>query len=184
VRGLRLSLDKPDVFNVQLRALARAAVHGNLKVMFPMVTLPSELERAKKLFNEQVDMLKASGIPCTIPALGMMVEVPAAALQIAEFKADFYSIGSNDLIQYVMAAGRDTSGLGYLQDGLNPAVLELIERVAKHGLGHAIEVSVCGEMASQAKAIPALLDVGINVLSVPASSLAWVKVELAKYGQK
>jgi phosphoenolpyruvate-protein phosphotransferase (PTS system enzyme I) len=184
MRGLRLSLAKPDVFKVQLRALARAAVHGSLKVMFPMVTLPSELEEAKQLFLEQVEILKASNVPCAIPALGMMVEVPAAALRISEFKADFFSIGSNDLIQYVMAAGRDSSGLMHLQNVLNPAVLELIERVAKHGLGQGVEVSVCGEMASQAKAIPALLNIGIKTLSVPASSLASVKVELAKYGQK
>jgi phosphoenolpyruvate-protein phosphotransferase (PTS system enzyme I) len=184
MRGLRLSLAKPDVFKVQLRALARAAVHGNLKVMFPMVTLPSELERAKQLFLEQVEILKASSIPCALPALGMMVEVPAAALRVADFASDFYSIGSNDLVQYVMAAGRDTSGLAHLQNGLNPAVLELIERVAKHGLSHHAEVSVCGEMASQAKAIPALLDIGIRALSVPASSLAAVKMEIGKYGQK
>jgi phosphoenolpyruvate-protein phosphotransferase (PTS system enzyme I) len=184
MRGLRLSLAKPDVFKVQLRALARAAVHGNLKVMFPMVTLPSELEQAKQLFLGQVEMLKASSIPCVLPALGMMVEVPAAALRVADFASDFYSIGSNDLVQYVMAAGRDTSGLAHLQNSLNPAVLELIERVAKHGLSHHAEVSVCGEMASQVKAIPALLDTGIRALSVPASSLSLVKVELANYGQK
>jgi phosphoenolpyruvate-protein phosphotransferase (PTS system enzyme I) len=184
MRGLRLSLAKPDIFKVQLRALARAAFHGQLKVMFPMVTLPSELEQAKQLFLEQIELLRASNIDCAVPALGMMVEVPAAALRIADFKADFFSVGSNDLIQYVMAAGRDTSGLAHLQDGLNPAVLELIERVAKYGLSQGIEVSVCGEMVSQAKVIPALLDIGIKTLSVLASSLAFVKVELAKYGQK
>jgi phosphoenolpyruvate-protein phosphotransferase (PTS system enzyme I) len=184
MRGLRLSLAKPDIFKVQLRALARAAFHGQLKVMFPMVTLPSELEQAKQLFLEQIELLRASNIDCAVPALGMMVEVPAAALRIADFKADFFSVGSNDLIQYVMAAGRDTSGLAHLQDGLNPAVLELIERVAKYGSSQGIEVSVCGEMASQAKVIPALLAIGIKTLSVLASSLASVKVELAKYGQK
>jgi phosphotransferase system enzyme I (PtsI) len=182
VRGLRLSLIKPDVFKVQLRALARAAVHGNLKVMFPMVTVPSELEQAKGLFQGQVESLKTANIPCAVPALGMMVEVPASALRVADFASDFYSVGSNDLIQYVMAAGRDTSGLAQLQDGLNPAVLELIERVAKHGLGHDLEVSVCGEMASQSKAIPALLECGINALSVAVSSLADVKMEIARYG--
>jgi phosphoenolpyruvate-protein phosphotransferase (PTS system enzyme I) len=181
VRGLRLSLAKPDVFKVQLRALARAAVYGNLKVMFPMVTVPSELEQAKKLFLGQVETLKTANIPCAVPLLGMMVEVPAAALRVAEFASDFYSIGSNDLIQYVMAAGRDTSGLAYLQDSLNPAVLELIERVAKHGSDHNLEVSVCGEMSSQPKAIPALLDAGIRSLSVAVSGLANVKMAIARY---
>lgn len=184
LRGLRLSLAKPDVFKVQLRALARAAVHGNLKVMFPMVSIPSELEKAKKIFQEQVDVLEREGIRARLPMLGMMVEVPAAALSVADFASDFYSIGSNDLIQYVMAAGRDTSGLAHLQDSLHPAVLELIERVAKHGATQGLEVSVCGEMASQLKAIPALLNAGIKTLSVPAPNLGSVKVELAKYGQK
>jgi phosphoenolpyruvate-protein phosphotransferase (PTS system enzyme I) len=181
VRGLRLSLAKPDVFKVQLRALARAAVHGNLKVMFPMVTLPSELEEAKKLFQRQVEHLKAANVSCAVPALGMMVEVPASALRVADFASDFYSVGSNDLIQYVMAAGRDTSGLAQLQDGLNPAVLELIERVAKHGSGRDLEVSVCGEMASQDRAIPSLLGAGIRVLSVAVSSLGSVKMTIATY---
>jgi phosphoenolpyruvate-protein phosphotransferase (PTS system enzyme I) len=113
----------------------------------------------------------------------MMVEVPAAALRVADFASNFYSIGSNDLIQYVMAAGRDTSGLAHLQDDLNPAVLELIERVAKHGSSHNADVSVCGEMASQVKSIPALLKVGVRSLSVPVSSLASVKMAIASYGQ-
>lgn len=183
MRGLRLSLAKPDVFKVQLSALARAAVHGNLKVMFPMVTLPDELGQAKMLFREQVKVLQQKGVAAKLPTLGMMVEVPAAALNVATFDAEFFSIGSNDLVQYVMAAGRDTSGLAHLQDALNPAVLELIGRVAKHGLGQNIEVSVCGEMASQPKAIPALLDAGIKVLSVPASSLGRVKAILAMYSK-
>ncbi|MGL4610318.1 MAG: phosphoenolpyruvate--protein phosphotransferase [Trueperaceae bacterium] len=182
VRGLRLSLAKSDVFNVQLRALARVAVHGNLKVMFPMVSISSELEQAKQLFKKQVVELQNANIPCAMPKLGMMVEVPAAALTVASFDADFYSIGSNDLIQYVMAAGRDTSGLSYLQNGLNPAVLELIERVARHGTEKGLEVSVCGEMASQLNAIPALLKLGIKTLSVASSSLANVKLEISRFG--
>jgi phosphoenolpyruvate-protein phosphotransferase (PTS system enzyme I) len=182
VRGLRLSLLKSEVFKVQLRALARAAVHGNLKVMFPMVSVPSELEQAKQLFQEQVLELQQANVPCAWPQLGMMVEVPAAALRVADFASDFYSIGSNDLIQYVMAAGRDTSGLAYLQDGLNPAVLELIGRVAKHGAETGREVSVCGEMASQLAAIPSLLKLGIQTLSVTASGLAAVKLEVSRWG--
>ena len=96
VRGVRLSLRHPQVLGVQLRALARAAIGSNLKVMIPMVTLPEELERCREMLDHAVQELAREGIPAAIPTLGMMVEVPAAALAVEEFAADFYSIGSND----------------------------------------------------------------------------------------
>src|SRR4029077_7432571 len=97
VRGIRLSLTRPDLFKAQLRALARTAALGTVKVMLPMVTVPAELEAARELLRQSVEELLAAGIPARTPALGMMVEVPAAALCIDRFDADFYSIGSNDL---------------------------------------------------------------------------------------
>ncbi|HET6521104.1 MAG TPA: putative PEP-binding protein, partial [Geminicoccaceae bacterium] len=111
VRGVRLSLARPEVFRVQLRALARAAARGDLRVMLPMVTVPAELEAARRLLAEAVEGLRAGGVEAAMPRLGIMVEVPAAALAVAVFDgADFYSIGSNDLVQYVMAAARDEPG--------------------------------------------------------------------------
>ncbi|MDF0584042.1 phosphoenolpyruvate--protein phosphotransferase [Bradyrhizobium yuanmingense] len=175
VRGLRLCLARPEIFSVQLRALARAAVHGNLRVMFPMVTAPDEFECGRKLFAEIVQRLQAEGIAAMLPELGIMVEVPAAALAIATFKASFFSIGSNDLAQYVLACDRSNGALAPLMDPLHPALLELIARTAEHGRRAGTSVSLCGDMASDPRCLPALLNCGLRELSVNASALAQIK---------
>ena len=175
VRGIRLSLAHPEVFRVQLRALARAAALGPLKVMLPMVTIPAELEKARQMLQEAVDDLSASGVEAALPPVGIMVEVPAVAITIARFEAAFYSIGTNDLIQYVTASSRGAAELSRLYDALNPAVLELIARVAAHGRASGREVSVCGEMASEPGLVPHLLDAGITSLSVAPAALGRVK---------
>jgi phosphotransferase system enzyme I (PtsI) len=175
VRGLRLCLQRPDVFTVQLRALGRAAVRGNLKVMFPMVTTPEELEAGRDLFVQVVGRLQTDGIPAALPSLGIMVEVPAAALTIERFKASFFSIGSNDLVQYITACDRANGSLAKLMDPLHPAVLELIGRTAAHGKRATIGVSLCGDMAGDPRCIPALLSCGLRELSVNPSALAQVK---------
>jgi phosphotransferase system enzyme I (PtsI) len=175
LRGLRLCLTRPDIFNVQLRALARAAVRGNLKVMLPMVTAPAELEVARKLFAEAVASLQADGVAAMLPELGIMIEVPAAAMAIADFKAAFFSIGSNDLAQYVLACDRSNGALASLMDPLHPAVMELIARSAEHGRRSGTAVSLCGDMASDPRYVPALLDCGLRELSVNASALAQIK---------
>jgi phosphoenolpyruvate-protein phosphotransferase (PTS system enzyme I) len=175
LRGLRLCLSRPDIFTVQLRALARAAVRGNLKVMLPMVTAPGELEAARKLFAEAVVSLQDKGVAAMLPELGIMVEVPAAAMAIADFKAAFFSIGSNDLAQYVLACDRSNGALASLMDPLHPAVMELIARTAEHGRRSGTAVSLCGDMASDPRCIPALLDCGLRELSVNASALAQIK---------
>ena len=147
----------------------------NLKVMFPMVTTPEELDSARKLFVDVVGRLQAEGIPALLPELGIMVEVPAAALTIERFKASFFSIGSNDLAQYVTACDRTNGSLGKLIDPLNPAVLQLISRTAQYGKRAGISVSVCGEMAGDPRCIPALFSCGLRELSVNPSALAQVK---------
>jgi phosphotransferase system enzyme I (PtsI) len=183
VRGLRLSLARPDVFAVQLRALARAAVRGKLRVMVPMVTAPWEMAQARAFFEQQVAALQQAGQAARMPSFGMMVEVPAAALNVAAFQADFLSIGTNDLIQYTLAAGRDCAGVASLQDPADPAVLELIARVAAHGRLAGIEVSVCGEMAARPESVGDLLDAGIRALSVPPAALAATKAAVARHGR-
>jgi phosphotransferase system enzyme I (PtsI) len=143
--------------------------------MFPMVTTPEELETARTIFVGVVDGLQAQRIAAALPELGIMVEVPAAALTIERFKASFFSIGSNDLAQYVTACDRTNGALGKLIDPLQPAVLDLIGRTAQYGKRSGINVSLCGEMASDPRCIPALLSCGLRELSVNPSALAQVK---------
>jgi phosphoenolpyruvate-protein phosphotransferase (PTS system enzyme I) len=175
VRGLRLCLARPEIFTVQLRALARAAVRGNLKVMFPMVTTPDELEAGRRLFVDAVGELQAEGVAAVFPEVGIMVEVPAAALTIEQFSAPFFSIGSNDLAQYVTACDRTNGALASLIDPLHPAVLDLIKHVAASGKRAGASVSLCGDMAGDPRCIPALLACGLRELSVNPSALALVK---------
>ncbi len=181
VRGVRLSLLHPRLLNVQLRALARAAALGPLKVMIPMVTRPHELDHVRLLLNAALAELRKSGVSCAAPWLGIMVEVPATALTIDLFDADFFSIGSNDLIQYVSASSRDASPLAALQDPLQPAVLRLIHEVVEHANARSIAVSLCGDMASDVRCIPALLGVGLRSLSIAPAALGRVKAAIARY---
>jgi phosphotransferase system enzyme I (PtsI) len=168
-RGLRLSLARPDVFAVQLRALARAAADGPVKIMLPMVTTPEEFSRAAALLDTCLADLARTGMPARRPPLGIMVEVPAAALCVADFPADFFSIGSNDLTQYVMAAARDDGAVSTLADPLNPAVLRLVAEVAAHGARTGKEVSLCGDAGGDPAAIAALLRSGLRTLSMAPS---------------
>ena len=183
VRGIRLSFAHPEVFRVQLRALARAAAAGPLKVMLPMVTIPEEVERARKMLDQEVAALVSRGVPAKAPPLGIMVEVPAVAISIARFDAAFYSIGTNDLVQYVTASSRGAADLAALHDPLNPAVLELIARVAVHGRATGRQVSVCGDMASEPRFIPFLLEAGITSVSVPAARLGAVKQAVSAHAR-
>ncbi len=180
LRGVRLSLARPEVLRVQLRALARAASHGELKVMVPMISVPAELEAVRRILAEEVERLRAAGVAARIPALGMMVEVPAAALDIGAFDADFFSLGTNDLTSYLLAAARDSAATASLLDPLHPAVLELVNRVAAHGTAVGREVSVCGEMAADPRCLGPLLDAGVRTLSVPPAALAPTKAALAE----
>lgn len=182
VRGIRLSLARPDVFRVQLRALARAAVHGALKVMLPMVAVPSELDRAGVMLDEEVAALEAKGVACLRPPLGIMVEVPAAALCAENFGAAFYSIGSNDLTQYTMAAARDIGAVADLNDAGHPAVLALIARTVEAARKRDVEVSLCGDAAADTRLTTALLATGLKILSVAPVTVARLKAAIAKVG--
>ena len=182
VRGLRLSLRRPELFKTQLRALARAAAQGDLKAMLPMVTTRGELEEARALLDAALADLASEEIAARRPPLGIMVEVPGAALAIEAFDADFYSIGSNDLVQYVTACDRGNGALAPLADPLNPAVLELIARVAAHGKRTGAPVSLCGDMAADPRCVPALLDCGLEELSVAPPALGRLKAAIAAHG--
>ncbi len=176
LRGIRLALAKPGVFRVQIRALLRAAVHGNLRVMFPMVTVAREFAAAAALFAEEAASLAAAGAPHRLPPLGIMVEVPAVALAPELFgDAAFFSIGSNDLTQYAMAAARDSGAVAALNDPTHIAVLRLIRNTVRGAESLGIPVSLCGDTGSDPAAIDALLNTGLRALSVAPAQLAVAK---------
>ncbi|GAB2178509.1 phosphoenolpyruvate--protein phosphotransferase [Dongia sp. agr-C8] len=181
LRGLRLSLQRPEVFRTQLRALCRAAVAGELKIMLPMVTVPAELEQARGHLDAVVAELAKAGVAHKRPPLGIMVEVPSVAVMPERFDADFFSIGSNDLTQYVMAAARDLSSVAHLADTADPAVLHLIERVVDHGVCQGVEVSLCGDAASDPALVPHLLKSGLRKLSAAPGAVGRVKAAIAGF---
>ncbi len=148
--------------------------------MLPMVTTPDELVEARAHLDAALAELESEGLEARRPALGVMIEVPAAALAIDRFDADFCSIGSNDLVQYVTACDRGMGELAALADPLNPAILELIRRTVDHGRKTGAPVSLCGDMAADPRFVPALLACGLEELSVAPSALGRVKATIAR----
>jgi phosphotransferase system enzyme I (PtsI) len=179
LRGVRLSLRHPDRFGVQLRALARAAAEGPVRVMLPMVTRQDEIDAAEELLERALADLRAAGIAHARPPLGVMVEVPALALAVGAIRADFLSIGSNDLTQYATAAARDDAAVASYADPLHPGVLALIGHVARHGsAGGRRPVSLCGDAGGDPRLIPALLRAGLRSLSVAPGLVAATKAAI------
>lgn len=178
LRGLRLSLRHPEIFRVQLRALARAAALGPLKVMLPMVTNAAELDVARRHLCAVLAELAAGNVAFAEPAFGMMVEVPAAALAAHDLAADFFSIGTNDLTQYATAASRDGAEVADYADVLHPGVLAMIAHVVRAGRARDVDVSICGDAAGDVRAMPALLELGVRALSVAPGLLPLVKAAI------
>ena len=179
-RGIRLSLARLDVFRAQLRAMARAAAHGAVKIMLPMVTVPGEIDAAVTVLDDVVADLAARGIPHARPPLGIMVEVPAVAIVPHLFaRAAFFSIGSNDLTQYVTASARDIAAVAALNDAGHPAVLSLIGQVVVAGARLGIDVGLCGDMGGDPRHLPGLIGAGLRSLSVPPSLVGRTKRTIA-----
>ncbi|XID90722.1 phosphoenolpyruvate--protein phosphotransferase [Paenibacillaceae bacterium WGS1546] len=173
-RALRLCLARPELFRVQLRALLRASPFGNLKIMFPMIAVPEELREAKRLLEEERRKLAEEGAKVSDSIeVGMMVEVPAAAVAADLFakEADFFSIGTNDLIQYTMAADRMNETVAYLYQPCHPSLLRLIRTVIEAARREGKWVGMCGEMAGDETAIPILLGLGLHEFSMSAGSI-------------
>jgi phosphocarrier protein FPr len=170
VRGIRLSLRYRDLLRDQLRALCAVAADAPVSVMFPMVTTVDEVREAKALLDEASDGRRPDGL-----RVGVMVEVPAVALKAAAFAphVDFFSVGTNDLTQYALAAERGNAALAPLADALDPGVLHLIAELCR-GAGD-VPVSVCGESAADLTSVPILLGLGVRSLSVTTPALAQVK---------
>tara|TARA_B100000029_G_scaffold516253_2_gene628156 strand:- start:180082 stop:181821 length:1740 start_codon:yes stop_codon:yes gene_type:complete len=177
-RGIRLCLSHPEMFKVQLRAILRASVNGNIRVMFPMISGYSELEQAKDLFQETCDDLKQAGIShdSSVP-LGIMVEVPSAAVTANDLAkgVDFFSIGTNDLIQYTIAADRGNSNIASLYNPCHPAVLRLVAGIIDSAHNNSIWVGVCGVMAANPLTACILLGLGVDELSMSPNDIPWIR---------
>jgi len=167
-RGIRILLDKPELLVPQLRAILRASAHGPTRILLPMITRLSEVRQFKQILAETMDTLATEGVPFdrTI-SVGVMVEVPSVALQADLFAAevDFFSIGTNDLTQYVLAVDRGNDLVAEIYNELHPAVLELIRMTAEAAHNVGIPVSLCGELATNLRAVPVLLGLGVDSLS-------------------
>ena len=177
-RAIRMCLDEPELFKTQLRALLRAAMHGDVRIMFPLIITLDEVKQAKQLLKESAAELDARGVEYRhdLP-LGVMVETPAAALSAHTLVDDvsFFSIGTNDLVQYTLAVDRGSANLASRFTPLHPAVLTLIKRIVDVGCAHKMEVAVCGEMASQPLMAFALIGLGVRSLSVAGRAVPLVK---------
>ena len=182
VRGIRAELQNEDVLRTQLRALLRAAACGHCAVMLPMVTNPSEIDRVKKIAEEEYELLKKNGTEAALPNFGAMVETPAAALcaDTLAKHAGFFSIGTNDLTQYTLAADRTNEAVADMGDALHPAVLKLIKRTIEAANGAGIPVTICGEIASDPLAAPVLAAMGRTALSMSVSAIPDVRKALGK----
>lgn len=177
-RAIRLCLDQPDWFKQQLRALVRAGAGCDLRIMFPMVATLDEVRRAKALLAEAIQEVQSQGLPfAETIQIGIMIEIPSAALladRLSE-EVDFFSIGTNDLTQYTLAADRTNQKVANLNDHCHPAVLRLIERVTEAAAAAGIWVGVCGEMAGDIEAIPLLVGLGIDELSMSPTLIPGAK---------
>ncbi len=179
-RGIRLCLAEPETFKSQLRAILRAACGHNIKVMFPMVASVDEVRRAKACLEEARAELVADGVPYGQPEIGIMVEIPAAAItadQLAH-EVDFFSIGTNDLTQYTLAADRTNTLVQSIADALHPAVLRLIAETIRQAHQAGIWVGLCGELAGNAAAVPVLLGLGLDEFSMAATAIPGVKAAI------
>lgn len=176
-RAIRFLLKEPEIFKIQLRAILRASVYGDLKVLFPMVTKLSELIEAKKIMSEVRQQLIESGYKIGKISVGCMIEVPSAAIMADQLacEADFLSIGTNDLVQYVLAADRGNQAMNALYKPTDPSILRLIKLVVQEANIQGIPVTVCGEIAADPRFTALLLGLGVSELSVATRYLSVIK---------
>jgi phosphotransferase system enzyme I (PtsI) len=177
-RAIRFCLNNPEIFKTQLRAILRAGVHGNLRMMFPMISGIEELYHAKALLAEAADELSVRGVPFKGDMeLGIMIEVPSAALMadVLAHEVEFFSIGTNDLLQYLMAVDRGNERISHLHDPSNPAVVRILKTIVDGAHAAGIWVGVCGELAGDIEFTPLLVGLGVDELSASAALVPRVK---------
>ncbi len=178
LRGIRLTLARPDIFKPQLRALIRATAYGDPWIMLPMVTIPEEVREFRRVAGEIMDELEAEGLPFRRDfKLGIMIEVPAAALisDLLAREVDFFSIGTNDLIQYALAVDRANEHVADLYRPLHPAMLRMLKLIVRNATAAGIDVGMCGEMAADARMTAVLLGCGLRRLSVSPRRIPAIK---------
>ncbi|MFC0187974.1 phosphoenolpyruvate--protein phosphotransferase [Fictibacillus aquaticus] len=186
-RAIRLCLEEQDMFRTQLRALLRASAHGNLKIMFPMIATLDEFRSAKGILLEEKEKLKAEGTEVSDSIeIGIMVEIPSTAVMADIFakEVDFFSIGTNDLIQYTMAADRMNEQVSYLYQPYSPAILRLVKMVIDAAHKEGKWAGMCGEMAGDPIAIPILLGLGLDEFSMSATSILPARSQIAKLSKE
>ncbi|OMQ07039.1 phosphoenolpyruvate--protein phosphotransferase [Bacillus sp. GZB] len=186
-RAIRLCLEEQEIFRTQLRALLRASTYGNLKIMFPMIATVNEFKQAKAILLEEKEKLVEAGVAVSDDIeVGMMVEIPSTAVIADQFAAevDFFSIGTNDLIQYTMAADRMNERVAYLYQPYNPAILRLVTLVIEAAHKEGKWVGMCGEMAGDEIAIPILLGLGLDEFSMSATSILPARTQISKLSKK
>lgn len=182
-RAIRLCLDRQDIFRTQLRALLRASAHGELRIMFPMIATLTEFRAARELLLEEKAKLREEGKEVSDNIqLGIMVEIPSTAVLADQFakEVDFFSIGTNDLIQYTMAADRMNEQVSYLYQPYNPAILRLVKIVIDAAHAEGKWTGMCGEMAGDSTAIPLLLGLGLDEFSMSATSILPARSQISK----
>ncbi|MEK4816047.1 phosphoenolpyruvate--protein phosphotransferase [Macrococcoides caseolyticum] len=185
-RAIRLCLDQQDIFRTQLRALLRASIHGKLSIMFPMIATINEFREAKAILEEEKANLIADKVKVADDIeLGIMVEIPSTAAMADIFakEVDFFSIGTNDLIQYTMAADRMSERVSYLYQPYNPAILRLIKQVIDASHKEGKWTGMCGEMAGDSTAIPLLLGLGLDEFSMSATSILSARRQIKNLSQ-
>ena len=182
-RAIRISLNEPEMFRTQLRALLRASVYGKLRIMFPMIATLNDFRGAKALLEEEKAKLVAEGVAVSDDIqVGIMIEIPAAAVLAHQFakEVDFFSIGTNDLIQYTMAADRMNERVSYLYQPYNPSILTLIKHVIDSAYKEGKWAGMCGEMAGDQTAVPLLVGLGLDEFSMSASSVLKTRSLISK----
>jgi len=178
LRGIRYCLQRPDIFKTQLRAILRASAFGNVRILFPMVTCHDEIQQAKAMLRETADSLDQEGVNIDDQIqVGIMIEVPSAAIMadVMAKDVDFFSIGTNDLIQYSLAVDRGNSKVAHLYQPFHPAILRLLKHVTEVARDHDVRVSICGQMAGDPVNIPIILGFGIDNLSMTPQSIPVIK---------